>query len=453
VPTWRLAATAAGLAPVAGGLAWGGATFGLPWWTATLLASVALLALAGVDAARAVHPSRLSVTRTTPEVLRLADQGELVWRVTNPTARTARLRLADAVAPSLRATRRRAALVAPARGGAQAATALRPERRGRFAFGEVTVRVDGPWSLAARQATRVVAGTLAVYPPLRSRAVAEQRLGQARLTIGLRAASGPGEGTELESLRDYTRDDAFRHIDWAATARAGKPIVRTLRPERHQTVLVLVDSGRTMAGQLALPDGRARLSRGEPWTLPRLDHAMDAALALTRVATGLGDAVGLIAFADGVRAVVNPRGDSQQLRRVADALYRLEPVLAESDHRRAFGEALQRCPRRALLVVLTELAEEPMAATLLPALPLALRHHMVLVGGVSDPEVAAWARAVPAHADDAYRKAAATVALAERRRSAARLRRAGATVVDAAPDDLAGRLADAYIGVKRAGRL
>jgi len=122
VPTWRLAATAAGLAPVAGGLAWGGAAFGLPWWTATLLASVALLALAGVDAARAVHPSRLSVTRTAPEVLRLADQGELVWRVTNPTARTARLRLADAVAPSLRATRRRAALVAPARGGAQAAT-------------------------------------------------------------------------------------------------------------------------------------------------------------------------------------------------------------------------------------------------------------------------------------------------------------------------------------------
>lgn len=453
MPTWRLAAAAAALAPVAAVLALVGAALGLSWWAAPLLATLALGGLAAIDAGRGPHPRDLTVARRLPAVLRLDDEGEVVWRVGNPTARPARVRLADALVPSLRAQRRRASLRVAARGWSEAATRLRPERRGRFALGEITLRVDGPWSLAARQATRVVGDTLRVYPPLRSRETAEQRLRQARLTTGLRAAGGPGEGTELESLRDYTRDDAFRHIDWAATARAGKPIVRTFRPERNQTVLVLVDSGRTMAGQLALPDGRSRLARGEPWTVARLDHAMDAALALTRVATGLGDAVGLIAYANDVRAVANPRGDDQQLRRMADALYRLEPVLAESDHRRAFSEALSRFPRRALLVVLTELAEEPMAATLLPALPLALRHNVVLVGGIRDPEVGEWAGAVPFHADDAYRKAAATASLAERGRSAARLRGLGATVVDAAPGELAGRLADAYVGVKRAGRL
>lgn len=453
MPTWRLAVAAAALAPIAGGLTPVGAAFGLPWWAATAVASVALLGAAGVDAVSAPHPHQLEVARDVAPVVRLDETVDLAWRVRNPTGRAAGVRLADALPPSLRADRRRAALRVPAGGTARAVTRLHPERRGRFAVDEVVVRVEGPLGLAARQAARSVPGVVRVYPPLRSREVAEQRLRRARLTVGLRAASGPGEGTEFEALREYTRDDEFRHIDWAATARTGTPIVRTFRPERNQTVLVLVDSGRTMAGQLALPDGRARLSRGEPWTVPRLDHAMDAALALTRVATGLGDAVGLIAFADRVRAVAAPRGGDQQLRRVADALYRVEPRLVESDHRGAFVEALGRFPRRALLVMLTELGEEPMAATLLPALPLAVRHHMVVVAGVRDPEVGSWARAVPDHADDAYRKAAATTALAERRRSAARLRGLGATVVDAVPGELAGRLADVYVDAKRSGRL
>jgi len=53
----------------------------------------------------------------------------------------------------------------------------------------------------------------------------------------------------------------------------------------------------------------------------------------------------------------------------------------------------------------------------------------------------------------AYRKAAAVTARASRRRTVARLRGLGATVVDAPPGVLAPRLADAYLRVKAVGRL
>jgi len=106
-----------------------------------------------------------------------------------------------------------------------------------------------------------------------------------------------------------------------------------------------------------------------------------------------------------------------------------------------------------MLVVLTELAEQAVSETLLPALPLIARDHLVVVASVADPEVRGWALATSVEPGAAYRKAAAVAALADRRRTVARLRGLGAVVVDAPPGRLAPELADAYLRVKATGRL
>jgi len=138
---------------------------------------------------------------------------------------------------------------------------------------------------------------------------------------------------------------------------------------------------------------------------------------------------------------------------VTEAMYDLEPALAESDYRGAFTATLARFRRRALLVVLTELVEQAVGEFLAPALPLISAQHLVVIGAVQDPEVLGWARATPDGPSEAHRKAAAVAALAERERTVGRLRGLGATVVDAAPGRLAPELADAYLKVKATGRL
>jgi uncharacterized protein (DUF58 family) len=437
VPTWRLAALAAAgslvvlLLPVR-------APFGL------LAVDGVLLAVALADWLLATLPVELEVERELPGIVPLGGEGRVVWRVANRRGRHAgrpvRVALADELAPSLAATSRRARLLVPAHGRASAGTPIRPTRRGRFTPTELTLRVEGPLGLAARQGRRELPGTLRVYPPFRSRDEAELRIDKARvLEVGLRSAQGRGGGTEFDSLREYGTDDEFRRIDWAATARAGKAIVRTYRAERNQTVLLLLDAGRTMAGRV---EG-----------VPRLDHAMDAVMMLTAVATRLGDRAGLVAFDSEVRAAVSPGHARDQLSRVTGAMYALQPRLVESDYRGAFAETLLRFRRRAMLVVLTELAEQAVAETLLPALPLIARNHLVLVASVGDPRVEGWARSTPAEAGAAYRKAAATASLEARRRTVARLRGLGAVVVDAHPGRLAAELADAYLRVKATGRL
>jgi uncharacterized protein (DUF58 family) len=281
---------------------------------------------------------------------------------------------------------------------------------------------------------------LRVYPPFASRKEAELRIDRARiLEVGLRSAKCRGGGTEFDQLREYSVDDEFRRMDWAATARTGKAIVRTYRAERNQTVVILLDNGRIMAGRVA--------------GVPRVKHAMDAVLMLTAVATRLGDRAALVVFDRRIRAVVPPGHSRDQVVRVSEAMYQIEPELAESDYRGAFVQTLARFRRRALLVVLTELADQAVVDTLLAALPLIARSHLVLIGAVQDPDLVDWAARTPTDASASFRKAAAQAALEDRRRLVAGLRGLGATVVDELPGALAPALADAYLRVKATGRL
>ncbi|MGZ4704256.1 MAG: DUF58 domain-containing protein [Acidimicrobiales bacterium] len=405
-----------------------------------LLVEGVLVGLALVDWALAVRPSVIGIERTLPEVLGLGAEAEISWEVANPTGRTQHVAFSDELAPSLSAGTRRARVEVPARSSVLVRTGIRPTRRGRFAIATMTVRVDGPLGLASRQAARQHRSVLRVYPPFRSRDEAELRINRARiLEVGLRSAQGRGGGTEFDQLREYSVDDEFRRIDWSATARVGKAIVRTYRAERNQTVISLLDNGRVMAGRV---DG-----------VPRVEHAMDAVMMMTAVATRLGDRAGLVVFDRDVRAVVAPGHGRNQLGLVTEAMYELEPVLAESDYLGAFATTLARFRRRAMLVVFTDLVEQAVGETLLPALPLISRNHLVVVAAVQDPDVVRWAVTTPTDASGAYRKAAAVQALDERRRTTARLRGLGATVVDAPPGKLAPLLADAYLKVKATGRL
>ncbi len=399
-----------------------------------------LLVLIVADVALAVSPARIDVVREEPGAMTLGVPATLSWVLSNHSGRPVHVSIADELAPSLRAQARRAAVKLPARGSATVRVELVPARRGRFHPDELVVRTEGPMRLAARQRKRSLPGVLRVFPPFRSRQEAELLINRARiLEVGLRSARGRGGGTEFDQLREYAVDDEYRRIDWAATARTGKPIVRTFRAERNQTVICLLDNGRVMAGRVA--------------DVPRVEHAMDAVMMLTTVATRLGDRVGLVAFDRSLRAVVPPGNRRRQLGLVAEAMYTLEPALVDSDYRSAFTETLSRFRRRTMIVIFTDLVEQAVGESLLPALPLIVREHVVVIAAVRDPDVTRWAEGQPTDADDAYRRIAAVSALEERRRTVARLRGMGAHVIDAVPGRLAQELADSYLSVKASGRL
>ena len=434
VPTvWFAALTAAtGLAL----FAWPGRS-----WSTLLVVEALLLAVLLVDAVACVAPKRIAVHRDVAESTTLGERIALSWLVENHSPRSVRVTVTDALWPSLGAERRQVSATLHSGARLRARTELQPTRRGRFPFHDVTVRVQGPLRLVARQATRGVPGGLRVMPAYPSREEVQRRMIVPRvLEVGLRSVRTSGGGKEFDQLRDYRPDDEFRRIDWPATVRLQRPIVKQYRAERNQNVVLLLDNGRVMSGTVG--------------GVPRVEHAMDAVLAMVQVGTRLGDRVGMVAFDRQVRSILVPTNAKSQLGRAAEAMFALESDLAESAYQAAFDQASARFRRRSLYVVLTDLVEAAVDQALLPALPILTRRHLVVVAAVQDPAVQEWA-AGGAHswASEAFREAAAVNLLHQRRRATARLRAAGAIVVDAAPGRLAVELVDTYLEIKASGKL
>ena len=436
VPTRRAALVA--LVAAVGLLAYPGEPLN-PFVVAGVVTGVVLV-VALIDSLIGTSPRHIVLQRRHPPVVTAGRKADLEWSVRSDARRTLTVELADQLAPSLRATSRRARIrVAPGR-TVKVTTTIEPLRRGHFELDRLSLRTTGPLGLGARQRDVPLRTELRVHPPFRSAQEAELRIRRARiLDVGMRSARGLGGGTDFEQLREYGPDDEFRRIDWTASARVGKPIVRTYRAERNQRVLVLLDNGRVMAGRVG--------------GVPRVEHAMDAAMMLTAVATRLGDRAGLVAFDRSVRTTVPPARHVDQLARVTEAMYSLEPVLSESDYAGAFSEVIARFRRRAMLVVLSDLLEQAVTDSLIPALPLITRTHLVVVAGVTETEVKSWSTARVEDDDEVFRRVAAARALETRRRTAARLSSLGAIVIDAEPGRLAVDLADAYLKVKTTGRL
>jgi uncharacterized protein (DUF58 family) len=406
------------------------------WTVLALLLVLALLA--AVDVALAAPVSSLQLSRSGATGCRLGTQAEVHLSVVNAGTRPMRGLLRDAWVPSAGAGPRVHRVDIPAGERRILTTVLHPTRRGDRLTASITVRSVGPLGIAARQGRHLVPWRLRVQPPFTSRRFLPERLSRLRLLDGQAAARVRGQGTEFDTLRDYVDGDDVRSIDWRATARRDAVVVRTWRPERDRRLLLVLDTSRTSAGRIG--------------DVPRLDAALDAALLLTALATRAGDHVDLLAMDREPRAAVQDVGRNEILPRMVDAMAGLEPALVESDGRRLVSEILRRARRRSLVVLFTSLDRPSLEEGLLPSLSALTSRHVVLLASVGDPRVEQLLTG-RGEVGAVYDAASAERHRRDRRHTTALLRRRGVEVVDAPPETFAPAVADAYLGLKAAGRL
>jgi uncharacterized protein (DUF58 family) len=423
-----------------GALVVGGLVDAADWPARRALLVVNGLLLAGVllDLALAGSVRGLLFSRTGDTRVRLGEPATVDLLVTNPGRRAVRGRVRDAWPPSAGALTQRHGLVVPPGERRRVTSDLLPTRRGDRQAARVTVRSSGPLGLAARQGSHVVPWTVRTLPPFTSRKHLPAKLARLRELDGRTAVMVRGQGTEFDSLREYVDGDDVRSIDWRATARRGDLVVRTWRPERDRHVLLVLDTGRTAAGRVG--------------DAPRLDAAMDAALLLAALASRAGDRVDLVAHDRVERASVVGAPSTDLLHQLVQAMAPLDADLVETDWHAVASTVLRRAGHRSLVVLLTALDPAPLEEGLLPVLPQLAHRHRVLLASVADPRVAELASG-RGDADAVYAAAAAAQTTAARGHLEQVLRRQGVDVVDAPPDELPPKLADAYLALKAAGRL
>lgn len=188
------------------------------------------------------------------------------------------------------------------------------------------------------------------------------------LITGLHRSPYQGFNVEFAEHRQYMPGDDIRHIDWRVYAKSDRHYVKKFEEETNLRGYLLLDASRSMTFK------HERMSK--------LDYARYIAASLAYLMLRQRDSVGLVTLDSAVRDYIPPRGNPTHLNAMLGALERLAPG-NDTDLSRAFHELSSRLVRRGLIVVLSDLLDEPEAV--LKALRL-FRHrkHEVVVFHILD---------------------------------------------------------------------
>ena len=317
-------------------------------------------------------------------------------------------------------------------------------RRGQERLGDLRLRLRSPWGLLWRQVRLPGDQPVAVEPALLDlRRTLRLAASERWRDLGVRKLRHKGGETDFESLREYVTGDDPRLVDWKATARRGRPMVREFQVERGQELILMIDCGRRM--QATTAEGQ-----GSGWS--KLDHALDAALQLAAVALQEGDRVGVLAFDSALRSWVPPSRGPRTFARLVEAVFELEPSWRESDLDRALREIAVRYRRRATVVVLSDVADPLSIAEQRAALARGGRAQRLVFAALDDPGVRA--AADPERAEEpgplsTPLRAAALGEVEQRARSLRQLTSAGVRVLSPLPAEAAGPLLTAWLDERR----
>jgi uncharacterized protein (DUF58 family) len=314
-----------------------------------------------------------------------------------------------------------------------------PNKRGEHLFGSVQVRIVSPFSLWLSQYEAGKAEAVRVFPNFArinqyALLATDNRLSQ----LGVLRRRRRGEGSDFDQLREYRPDDTLRHVDWKATARMHKPIVRNYQDERDQQIFFLLDCGQRM--------------RSRDDDLSHFDHTLNAMLLLAYVALRQGDAAGFITFAHPNPRVFYPRKSTATVQMLLNATYDLQPTLLTPDYLVAGKMASLHLSKRSLVILLTNLRDED-DITLQPALTQLRRRHLVLVANLREAALDQLLLKSISDFDDALSYAAAVDYQQSRQRQLANLRAQGVHVLDVAPAQLPVALVNRYWQMKRSGTI
>lgn len=395
-----------------------------------------------VDLVRLPAPAQLNVTRTWSSPLTLAQPASARLSIQNFGRLSVFVALVDEIPQELREE-------PPALGGAAFSTRepesleyrVLPRERGNIAVGRVFLRYRSSVGLAERWATASLAQTVCVLPDLPQAGNQALYLIRSRqMEMQKRQHRQPGMGREFEALREYRQGDELRDISWTATARRHQPITRTYTAERSQTVWIVIDAGRLL---------RARVrDSSSPFAQSKLDHAVNAALSLSQIASQHGDRVGLLAYGRSIQQSLAPGRGPQHLRRVVETLAHVRTESVEADHARAARTLLQKQTRRSLVVWITDFAETPVTPDVIQYAAQLAKRNLVLFAAISQPDLAVIARAAVQSETEMFRQTAALEIVSRRDLLLRNLRQTGVLALDLVPGGVTASIVNEYLRIK-----
>ncbi len=161
-----------------------------------------------------------------------------------------------------------------------------------------------------------------------------------------------GFSVEFAEHRQYTQGDDLRNLDWRVLARTDRLYIKQYIEETNLRATVLLDASGSMGyrGEAAAECGGRRLAKFE--------YAQYLAAALTYLLINQQDAVGLVTFDTQPRTYLPARARPSQVRLLLEVIDTTEPG-GETALAEVFHAIAERIPRRGLVIIISDLFDDP----------------------------------------------------------------------------------------------
>jgi len=181
------------------------------------------------------------------------------------------------------------------------------------------------------------------------------------LMTGMHRSPYQGFSVEFAQHRQYAPGDDIRHLDWKVFGRTDKLYLKQYQKETNLDLVVLVDCSGSMGyASESVREGRMA------WR--KYDHAASAAAAMAYLALKQQDRVGIVFFDQHIRTATRMSNSRDHWRSVVESLSsEAPPAQAKpeedrpTDLARLFDETIAKLNQRSILVLISDIFDDPAA--------------------------------------------------------------------------------------------
>ncbi|WP_411846402.1 DUF58 domain-containing protein [Roseibacillus persicicus] len=163
---------------------------------------------------------------------------------------------------------------------------------------------------------------------------------------GRHSSPDKGASVEFAEHREYAPGDDTRNLDWRVMAKSDRNVIRQYIEETNLRATLAVD----LSGSMGYQGDQAELSK--------VDYAKQLAAALAYIFVKQGDGAGLVIFDSSVKTFLRSGSRPSQVRQILEVLYPAEAG-SDTDLGGVLHEVAERIPRRGLVVLVSDLFDEP----------------------------------------------------------------------------------------------
>jgi len=183
---------------------------------------------------------------------------------------------------------------------------VRTQTGGRLGISRIALKISDQRGLFSALVESPLEASVEVYPaPLPRKA-----LTPIALYGGVEHRRISPTGVEYAGTRQYEQGDDLRKIDWKATARLTRLMVKEFHAEENFPLTILLDTGNSM--------------NSPAYVGTRLDEAAAVAYLFSRIAIAQGDPVNVIPYdEDNIQSYMKPSSRTTQLAQILSILTKL----------------------------------------------------------------------------------------------------------------------------------